>query len=117
MTIDGINISTFGFMRSYVDGHLNLPARKNVLSLPGSQAKDIVFESKEPVITLIGKFDTKADLLAAIEDFYALIKSSVKHDYILTGHNVSFTGVVADGIKPEVYKTMLKLTFKVTITT
>jgi len=58
MIIDGINVSTFGLKVISLEDYFNLPARKKILSVPGTEAKDIVFQSKTadipmPVIWLI----------------------------------------------------------------
>lgn len=46
MTIDGTNITTLGLHLSYLDGHLNQPARKGVLQQYGFEAKDLVFDAR-----------------------------------------------------------------------
>ena len=79
------------------------------------EAKDIVFESKEPVITLVGIFLTKGDLLTGIEGLMNLIKSDLIHAFNITEHNLNFNGVVADGMTVTVVQTMAKVYFKVTI--
>lgn len=116
MTIDGTNISTFGLMLSSPDGHLNQPARKRILNEPGFETKDIKFENKEISINLIGSYNSKADLYTKIEAFKALIKSSFDHDYILTGHGLTFSGVIIDGLKINPIKNKVRITFKIMIT-
>lgn len=115
MTIDGINISTFGLALSYLGDHLNQPARKIILQEPEFETKDIVFDSKEPVITLVGIFPTKEDLLTGIEGLKNLIKSELIHAFNISEHGLNFNGVVADGMIMTVVQTMAKVYFKVTI--
>lgn len=115
MTIDGVNISTFGMMLSYITGHLDQPARKKTMEVPGFEEKDIVFEAKEPVIILIGFYTSKAALLAEIQAFQSLIRSNTVHEFGLSGHNVTFSGAVMDGMRVDTIKNSVTITFKVTI--
>jgi len=115
MTIDGINISTFGLMLSYISGHLDQPARKKTLDTPGFQQKDIVFDSRETLITLIGFYPSKADLGTKIAAFLTLIKSDTIHEFIHSGHNLTISGSVMDGIRIEPLRNTVKITFKLTI--
>lgn len=116
MTIDGIDIATMGLHLSYLNGHLDQPARKKNLSNLCFEAGDLVYDAKEPVIDLVGYYPTKAALGSAITEFSALIRSQQIHAFNMGGHNVIFNGVVVDGVKIETIKTMVKLKFKVTIT-
>lgn len=113
MTIDGTNISTLGLHLSYFDGHLNLPARKNILTEPGFAEKDLVFDALEPVIDLIGYYTTKTAMATAIMTFTSLIMGQTIHAFNMGGHSVSFNGVLADGVKVETIRTMLRINFKI----
>lgn len=115
MTIDTINISTYGLMLSYLDGHLNQPARKKILSEQGFATKDLKYESREPVITLIGKYANKTDLFSGIQALKNKIASSVSHDFVISEHGLTFSGAVTDGIKISISGLMAKVIFKVTI--
>lgn len=116
MTIDGIDIATMGLHLSYLDGHLNQPARKKNLANICFEAADMVFDAKEPIIDLVGYYSTKTNLATAITTFTTLIKSQTIHTFDMGGHNMTFNGIVAQGVKIETIKTMVKLKFKVTIT-
>lgn len=97
MTIDGTNISEFGMKVMNLDDYFSLPARKKTLPVPGVEAKDIVFQSQTATIKLLGRVADTTDLLAKLEAFETLLKSSLKHDIVLIGHNESFKGVFASG--------------------
>jgi len=117
MTIDGNNIKTlYGLSLSYLGDYYNQPARKKTLSEPSFDAKDIKFESKEPVITLFGSYPDTADLFSKISLFRNLITSDLVHIFNVSEHSQIFSGVVTDGIRVDVFKTVVKITFKVTIT-
>jgi len=115
MTIDETNIATLGLHLSYMDGHLNQPARKNVLREYGHEAKDLVFEAKEPVIDLVGVYSSKMAMATAMMTFTSLIAASLVHSFNMGGHSVTFNGVIADGIKVQTIKTVVKISFKVKI--
>jgi len=115
MTIDGVDISTFGLILSRFDGHLDQPARKKILSVPGFEAKDIVFESKEHSFTLVGIYASKVALFSGVEALKTLIKSALVHNFVVAAHGVTFSGVVAEGIKPKVTNIMAELYFKVKV--
>lgn len=114
MTIDGTNIATMGLHLSYLDGHLNQPARKRNLTEFGFDAKDLVFEAKEPVIDLVGYYTSKVALATAMMTFTSLITAQTIHSFNMGGHNVTFNGVIVDGVKIQTIKTMVKINFKVT---
>lgn len=116
MTIDGINISVFGLHLSKADGFLDQPGRKVILPEPSFQAKDIVFESKEISIELVGIYETKAELFTGVESLKNLIKNTLEHDFVLPGHGIVFSGVVDRGISVKSISTMCKIYFRVTVT-
>lgn len=115
MVIDGVDISTFGLALSRLDDHLNQPKRKKVLQVPAFQANDNKFESKEALIHLVGVYPSKADMLTGIQGLQNLLKSSVLHTFIIPGHVVNFSGVVAEGMSVKATKRLAQLYFKVTI--
>ena len=116
MTIDGTNISTYGLEVIGLPEYYSLPARKSVLTVPGFEAKDLVYEGKEATVTLFGEYASLSAMNTAIEAFYTKIRSALKHDYILIGHGLTFSGVIVGGIKPEIIgKTVqMKITIKIT---
>lgn len=116
MTIDGTNINTFGLHLVRPDGYLDHPDRKSTLSEPGFETKDIVFENKETTINLLGVYETKTDLFAAVQGLKDLIKTDLIHDFTIARHGLTFSGVVTDGIKIDVIKTLAKINFKIKIT-
>lgn len=117
MTIDGTNISTYGLELIKLDNYYTKPARKEILADPKFDENDIKFKEREPVITLFGTYASNAILKTNIDNFYTKIKSSISHNYILLGHELSFSGVIKEGIKVEQIgsEASVKLTFKITI--
>lgn len=115
MTIDGTNISAYGLQIIALPDYYSLPARKKVLTEPGFEAKDIVFEGREAVITLFGEYASLALMRSNIEALKTKIKSSLKHDYILVGHDESFSGVVTKGFKTEVLRNTVQIKLTISI--
>jgi hypothetical protein len=99
MTIDGTNISTFGLKLLNAEGLYDLPARKKILSEPGNESKDIVFLSKEAIVTLLGRYSSVGSLVSNINAFETLLKTILKHDITLIGHNLTFTGIFDKGFE------------------
>lgn len=97
MIIDGTNISNFKLKLIDLGDYYNLPARKKNLTVPGTEAADIVFQQNTATFQLLGRFSNAAELLDKLNDFETLLKSSLKHDVELVGHNETFTGVFNQG--------------------
>jgi len=118
MTIDGTNISEFGMKVTDMADYYNLPARKKILTIPGTEEKDIVFQPQTATIKLLGRVADTTDLLAKLEAFETLLKSSLKHDIVLLGHNESFIGVFASGYElqmPFINGTIITINLPITI--
>lgn len=117
MTIDTINISAFNLKVFKLDDYFNLPARKKILAEPTNTAADIVFQSDSATVVLMGKYADVADLLANLNAFETLLKTSLKHDVVLIGHGLSFTGVFDKGfaVVPYLGGKVVKLIVPVTI--
>ena len=118
MTIDTINISTYGLKLLTLEGYYNLSARKKILTEPGTEAKDIVFSGKETTVTLLGKYADVAGLLSNINAFETLLKSQLKHEIVLIGHGLNFTGVFDKGYEVVSYNggRIIKVIIPITIT-
>jgi hypothetical protein len=118
MTIDGTNISAFGLKVLNLDDYFNLPARKKILTIPGTDAKDIVFQPKTATIQLLGRFTNAADLLNKLNAFETLLKTKLNHAIELVGHNETFNGVFDKGFEVISYNggKIAKVMLSVTIT-
>lgn len=116
MTIDGTNISEYGLSLFSLADYYNLPARKKILTPQAYEENDIVFEPRQATVTLFGSFPDLSTLYENILAFMTKIKSDLKHDYILIGHDENFTGVVAKGIKVQIDGYSATLKFTITIT-
>lgn len=121
MTIDGINISTYGLRLLSMQDYYTLPAQKKILERTKSgypqSGYTFKYESKQCTITLYGEYTTLAIMLININLFKTKIKTVLEHTFNLIGHNLTFTGVVAQGIKSEVIQKTVQLKFTITITT
>jgi hypothetical protein len=116
MIIDGNNITTlYGLRLAALTDYYNQPARKKTLTEPSFDAKDLVYESNSPTVILFGSYTDKADLFAKISAFKTLMTGAVSHTFTHTGHNVTFAGIVTDGIRIEPFKTAVRITFQITI--
>jgi hypothetical protein len=118
MTIDGTNISAFGLKVLNLDDFFNLPARKKILTVPGTEAKDIVFQPKTASIPLLGRYTNAGDLLAKLNAFETLLKAQLNHTIELVGHNETFNGVFDKGFEVISYNggKIAKVMISVTIT-
>lgn len=116
MTIDGTNISTYGLRLIAMQDYYNIPARKRVLARPQS-AYQFKYESKKCTVTLYGEYATLAVMLTNINLFKTKVKTVLEHTFVLVGHNLTFTGVVADGFTTEVIQKTIQLKLTITITT
>ena len=103
MTIDTINISTFGLSIINLEGYFDLPARKKVLNEQGNEAKDIRFVGKDVTITLLGRYVNAAALVTNLNALETLIKSDLKHAIGLIGQGINFTGVFNQGFEVTSY--------------
>jgi hypothetical protein len=117
MTIDGTNISTYGLRVLSMKDYYSQPARKRILAEPGYLAKDIKHESGICNIVLYGEYTDLPAMYTGIENFKTKVKTVLEHTFILVGHGLTFTGVVAGGIKTEVIQKTVQLKFTITKTT
>lgn len=116
MTIDGTNISTYGLRLIAMEDYYSQPARKKILEQPGYLSNEIKFETQICTVTLYGEFASLATMLSNIESLKTKIKTALEHTFVLVGHNLTFTGVVANGFKTEVINQIVKIKMTITIT-
>lgn len=116
MTIDGINISSFGLRVEDMTGEVSLPARKRVLAEPGTMAKDIVFQENEIKITMFGRYASLIALRTGVEGLKDLIKLNLVHTFIRASHGLNLSGVIKNGVKVEVLNKVATVTFTITVT-
>lgn len=115
MTIDTVDISTYGFRLMKTLDLLSLPARKKILQKAGVDAKDLIYNEKEIGLNLFTKFQDKDVLKTTIESFTTEMKSKLKHDYVLSSHGISFTGVLAKGLSVEITGNIVVVSMLITI--
>jgi len=121
MTVDLINISSYGLRLLEVKDYIDLPKRKDILEVPEFTANDIKTESLSFTIELYGKWNSVLDRETALSGFDTLVKSAVQHSMEITEYNIpAFSGgVFADGYKVDFWdasgKSAAKITAKITV--
>jgi hypothetical protein len=116
--VGGVQLSTYGLRLSYIEGHLDLPARKQIVEEHDYCDAMKVYEERKIKIRLIGKYTSSADLGNKIELFKTKIRSAVKLVWQFTNHGFNQTCVVANGMDVTVYSRRyveINLTLTVTI--
>ena len=115
MTIDGINISTFGLIVTKFTGNFDLPKRKEVLKEP--EFADQTLEEKIYTVEMFGQYATQTVMATGVKGLSTLLKTSLQHDFILSNRGSTFTGVVHDGFKTKVLKNNVFVTMEIGLTT
>jgi hypothetical protein len=115
MTIDGTDIITYGLRLLKVGDYYDLPGRKRILPIPGFGENDIKYEPQKISLKLLGKYTDQSTMATNIEGFKTLIKSTVKHEIVIPGHGLNFTGVFADRINTVVHKNIAEINITITI--
>jgi len=111
MTIDGVNISTFGFFLSEVKGLYDQPKRKKTIKQTSTEAKDIEFVDDEVSVILAGRFETYTALKTGTD---ALIESlKVERSYSFSDYSKLIRGFVIGGATVEVDLMKVKIKFKI----
>lgn len=119
MTIDGVDIlDQYGLKLLREEGLDSLPARKKVLSEPGFEAKDIVFDAVEPVLVLFGRYADASSLISNLRSFETLLKSDLKHVFESTSRGWNFTAACPAGTEGiyNLHKKYCILTLKLEVT-
>jgi len=117
MIIDTVNIlTTYDLKQSSLEGILDLPARKKILSDQLNTAKDIVFEENEITVKLFGTYSSKADIALMIEGLNSLVRTKQVHDLSFPTHGYTCKGVFNNGIQTQIYSLTIELTMKITVT-
>jgi len=117
MTIDTINISTFGLKVLTQEGYFDLPARKKILIEQGNAERDIRFAGKDCTVTLLGRYANVSALVSNLNALETLIKLDLKHAIVLIGHGLNFTGVFNQGFEVTSYNggRIAKVTMQINI--
>ena len=117
MTIDGVNIWTWKLKLSDVDGLLNQPARKKTLDEDGTEAKDIKHVNNKILVTLVGEYESVADLRTYTSGFKAAVQPGEK-TFAFLNYSTSLTGIVVNGaaIDTSYDSLTVKVTFEITVT-
>lgn len=119
MIIDNVNIlTTLGLEQSWVEGILNLPARKETISLRTNEAKDIVFQEYDVTVYLFGFFASDEEIGTMISDLKDIIQAKQVHDISFPNHGFTCKGVFNDGINVQAYHIAkaVEITMKITVT-
>lgn len=91
MTVNGIDISTFGFRLLKVDGLFSLPRRKRTLKYTGFKESDIVLDPRSVTVEIAGKFQDTAGMIAGVNGIKTeLLKGKIP--FTFPSHGVSFGG-------------------------
>lgn len=113
MKIDGINISTYGFVLSENNGFFNQPSRKKTLT--EMDLISTIVNEREVNIVLFGRFSSSVTAKTGIDAIIAKIKSIYKHTFLFVKDNETITGVVKNGVSIEEEKGDVTIQFKITL--
>lgn len=116
MFIDNTDITIFGIKLLKVDGHLDLPQRKRILTEPRFTNNDIRFEELEVSFRLLCRAKTKSLAASAVGDLKTLLKSQPVHRFRDAGRDLDFMGLVKDGVQVDLHGHILIIHLKVTVT-
>jgi len=117
MTIDGINISTFGLIVTKFTGNFDLPKRKEVLKEPEFAAGDQTVEEKVYTVEMFGQYANQTVMATGVNGLRTLIETSLQHNFIFSNRGYSFTGVVSGGFKTKIIKNNIFVTMEINLTT
>lgn len=116
MTIDSVDLFlSAGWRLSYVDGHLDQPARKKILKIQGYQTKDLKYDPRKITVTLVGKFKDQPAIYTALTYIYDILENVSLHTVEITEHNIPAFGAVArEGARVVINKTVATVTITFT---
>ena len=112
MTIDGVNIWTYGFSLSEVSGLYNQPARKKTIKQTAVEAKDIEFKDDIVSVFLVGKFDNYTALITGVDSLLSVLRE--ERSYSFSDYSKLIRGFVKGGVTVEVEMLIVKMKFKIT---
>lgn len=117
MTVDGVNIWTWGFFLVTVSGLFNQPARKKTLNETGTDAQDIQHVNKVVTVEIAADYADYAALKTGVAAMLTALKSGEK-TFSFVNYSKTVTGYVKDGITTDIPdgKTLVKAKFKITVT-
>ena len=117
MTIDGVNIWTWGFFLVTVSGLFNQPARKKILNETGTDAQDIKHVNKDVTVEIAANYADYAALQTGVSALLTTLQSGEK-TFSFVNYGKTITGYVKDGVTTEIPdgKTLVKAKFKITVT-
>lgn len=112
MTIDGINISTYGFFLSDVQGLYDHPARKKTIAETGVEAKDIVFVDGAVTVYLSGLFDSYSALRTGVDSLLLALRG--ERSYSFPNYSILVRGFVLKGAKVDPDLLKVNVVFNIT---
>lgn len=102
-SIGGTLLSTYGLRLAHMDGHLDLPAYKNIVEINDMDSSLRKTEEKKIRVKLIGNYASAAAMGFNVDEFKTKIKSAPKLVWVFTAHGFSETCFVKDPVKVQVY--------------
>lgn len=115
MTIDGVNISTFGMFVVLPSALYDQPARKKVLTEQGVEAKDIQYSEKVITVELAANYPDYSSLRTGVEAFKTAVETG-ENTFVFTNYGISVTGHVKNGVKMINNGLLVKVKFKIAVT-
>lgn len=120
LTIDTVNIASYGFtLLAKPDIH-TLPPCKDIIS-QWSDATELNYHQEYDIeLRLVGEFSTTALMTAAISNLDTLLKATIDHAIAISEISYSATGVSKNGFKTRIVGhkyNCVEITLKFTITT
>lgn len=101
--IGNTELSTYGLRLARIDGHLDMPPYKNILTEHDMSVKMRVSQERTVRVRLIGVYSSPATLGSNIELFKTKVRSAPKQTWYFGNHDFSQPCVVADVMSVSVY--------------
>jgi hypothetical protein len=115
-TIGGTQISTYGLRLSRIEGHLDLPAYKQILEEHDFSSEMCIKQEKIVTVRLIGAYASTSAMATAIGNFKTKIESAVQLNWKFDNHGFDENCVVQDGVQVTITGNRLAtVTVKLTI--
>ncbi len=112
MTVNGIDISTFGFRLLKIDGLFSLPTRKRTLKYTCFDKTDIVFDPRSVTVEIAGKFQDTVSMIAGVNGIKTeLLKGKIP--FTFPNHGVSFEGWCDGGMKVDAGRNFAHCTIEI----
>lgn len=103
-TVDGVDITTYGLRLARIEGHLDLPRYKSILTINDLDSVLRITDERRIRVKLIGEYASTAAMVTAIENFKTKIAGAVKYTWAFSAHGFSQTCFIKDAVRVTTYR-------------